>query len=107
LRGDTVLNPRLKRARCPPIIRFFGFRIRGLARHDSDIDVRIDSDPEATIGLFEFIEIRSQFSEALSRPVDLLTLRALSTYFHDEILRKAEPVHETCHFSVARRDNPK
>ena len=25
----------------------------------------------------------------------------------DEILRKAEPVHETCHFSVARRDNPK
>ena len=79
-----------------PVIRsaaLFGSHVRGTARDDSDIDVLIEFEPEATVGLFEFIEIQEQLSEALGRKVDLLTPEALSKYFRDEVLKEAEPVY--------------
>ena len=75
-------------------VALFGSHVRGTARDDSDIDVLIDFDPQATIGLFEFIEIQDQLSEALGRRVDLLTPQALSKYFREEVLQEAEPVYE-------------
>ena len=53
----------------------------------------IEFDPRATIGLFEFIEIQEQLSEALGRRVDLLTPQALSKYFREEVLKEAQPVY--------------
>ena len=44
------------------LVALFGSQIHGTARDDSDVDVLIDFDPQATIGLFEFIEIQEQFS---------------------------------------------
>jgi len=75
-------------------VALFGSHIHGTARDDSDVDVLIDFDPRATIGLFEFIEIQEQFSEALGRHVDLLTPQALSKYFRDDVLKQAEPIYE-------------
>lgn len=74
-------------------VALFGSQIHGTACDDSDIDVLIDFDPQATIGLFEFIEIQDQLSEALGRQVDLLTPQALSKYFRDEVLQEAEAVY--------------
>ncbi len=74
-------------------VALFGSWIHGRAGEDSDVDVLIDFDPSATIGLFEFIEIQEQFSEALGVKVDLLTPQALSKYFRDDVLREAEPVY--------------
>jgi predicted nucleotidyltransferase len=94
------LTVRLRRAvqesRYREDIRFvalFGSQIHGTAGEESDVDVLIDFDPRATIGLFEFIEIQEQFSEALGIKVDLLTPQALSKYFRDDVLREAEPVY--------------
>jgi predicted nucleotidyltransferase len=75
-------------------VALFGSHVHGTPRDDSDIDVLIDFDPKATIGLFEFIEIQDHLSEALGRRVDLLTPQALSKYFRDEVLQEAEPVYE-------------
>jgi predicted nucleotidyltransferase len=75
-------------------VALFGSYIHGTASDDSDIDVLIDFAPQATIGLFEFIEIQEQLSGALGRKVDLLTPEALSKYFRDEVLQEAEPVYE-------------
>lgn len=75
-------------------VALFGSQIRGTATDDSDVDVLIDFDPQATIGLFEFIEIQEQFSEALGRKVDLLTPQSLSKYFRDDALKQAERVYE-------------
>jgi predicted nucleotidyltransferase len=75
-------------------VALFGSHVHGTARDDSDIDVLIDFDPQAAIGLFEFIEIQDQLSEALGRKVDLLTPQALSKYFREEVLQEAEPVYE-------------
>ena len=74
-------------------VALFGSHVHGTATDDSDIDVLIDFDPNATIGLFEFIEIQDQLSETLGRKVDLLTPEALSKYFRNEVLNEAEPVY--------------
>jgi predicted nucleotidyltransferase len=91
LRHAVEENPHREAIRS---VALFGSHVRGTARDDSDIDVLIDFDPQATIGLFEFIEIQDQLSEALGQKVDLLTPQALSKYFRDEVLREAEPVYE-------------
>jgi hypothetical protein len=92
LRRAVEENPHCEAIRS---VALFGSHVRGTARDDSDIDVLIDFDPQATIGLFEFIEIQDQLSEARGRKVDLLTPQALSKYFRDEVLPEAEPVYET------------
>ena len=74
-------------------VALFGSHVHGTATDDSDVDVLIDFDPQATIGLFEFIEIQEQLSDALGRKVDLLTPQSLSKYFRDEVLEQAEPVY--------------
>jgi hypothetical protein len=74
-------------------VALFGSQIHATAGDESDVDVLIDFDPRATIGLFEFIEIREQLSEALGMEVDLLTPQALSKYFRDDVLREAQPVY--------------
>jgi uncharacterized protein len=74
-------------------VALFGSQIHGTAEDDSDVDVLIEFDPSATIGLFEFIEIQEQLSEALGKKVDLLTPQALSRYFRDDVLREAQPVY--------------
>ena len=84
---DSAYRDRIKS------VALFGSHVRGTAGADSDIDVLIDFDPQAMIGLFEFIEIQEQLSEALGRKVDLLTPQALSKYFRDEVLKEAEPVY--------------
>ena len=76
-------------------VALFGSHLHGTATADSDVDVLIDFDPRATVGLFEFIEIQEQFSRTLGRHVDLLTPQALSAYFRDEVLRQAEPIYGT------------
>jgi predicted nucleotidyltransferase len=74
-------------------VALFGSHVRGTASDDSDVDVLIDFDPHATIGLFEFVEIQEQLSEALGHKVDLLTPQSLSKYFRDEVLKQAERVY--------------
>jgi len=74
-------------------VALFGSYLHGTATDDSDIDVLIDFDPQATVGLFEFVEIQEQLSEALGRRVDLLTPQSLSKYLRDEVLKQAERVY--------------
>lgn len=91
LRSAVEENPHRAAIRS---VALFGSHVRGTARDDSDVDVLIDFDPQAIIGLWELIEIQDQLSEALGRRVDLLTPQALSPYFREEVLQEAEPVYE-------------
>lgn len=84
------------RAMKPDLVRRFGVRdlslfgsfARGDATAGSDVDILVDVDPE--IGL-EFVTLASILEDALGRPVDLISTRALRPR-HLEAIRP-EAVH--------------
>lgn len=75
-------------------LALFGSYLNDNAHEESDVDVLIDFEPAAVIGLFEFVEIQQYLADALGKTVDLLTPQSLSKYFRDEVLKHAEPVYE-------------
>ena len=53
-------------------LSLFGSVARGDARADSDVDLLVDLDPEARIGLFALGALERRLAELVGRPVGLL-----------------------------------
>ena len=70
-------------------IRLFGSFARGDVAPGSDMDLLVEFEPSAHVGLFEFIHLRNELSEILGCKVDLATPNALHKTMKDEILREA------------------
>ena len=51
----------------------FGSVSRGDARADSDVDILVELDPKARVGLVRFVEIRERLQTLLNRNVDLVS----------------------------------
>ncbi len=75
-------------------VSLFGSHLSGQARPDSDVDLIIEFKPQATVGLFKFIDIKNLFEKYLQKEVDLLTPNSISKYFRDEVIKQAEPIYE-------------
>ncbi|MFA6221938.1 MAG: nucleotidyltransferase family protein [Desulfomonilaceae bacterium] len=67
----------------------FGSVVRGEAGPDSDLDMLVEFESTAHIGLFEFSRLQRTLSEILGRSVDLTTPDALSKAFRDQVLSEA------------------
>jgi len=67
----------------------FGSYAREEAGDQSDLDILVEFEAEAQIGLFEFARLRRRLSELLGLEVDLVTPDALHPEMRDEILREA------------------
>jgi predicted nucleotidyltransferase len=74
-------------------LAFFGSVIRDDFRPDSDVDVLVEFEPDAKVGL-DFFGMEIELSEMLGRKVDLNTRGFLSPYFRDEVIREAEAAYE-------------
>lgn len=70
-------------------ISLFGSVVRGSAGPESDVDILVEFDPDAHIGLFEFSRLRDLLSQILGRSVDLATPDALHPALKDRILKEA------------------
>ena len=70
-------------------IRLFGSFARGDAAPGSDVDLLVEFEPSAHVGLFEFIRLKNELAELLACEVDLATPNALHKAMKDEILREA------------------
>ena len=70
-------------------LRLFGSTLRGEAGDTSDIDLLVDYDPAARVGLFAFVCLQRRLTELLGRRVDLATPDALHPALRDGILREA------------------
>ena len=71
-------------------LSLFGSILGGTARPDSDVDLLVAFEPEATLLTMAQIEI--DLSELLGgRRVDLRTAEDSSRYFRDVVVRLAEP----------------
>jgi len=70
-------------------LRLFGSVVRGEAGPKSDIDILVEFDPGARVGLFHFARLQRRLSNLLGRPVDLVTPDALHEALKERILREA------------------
>ncbi len=67
----------------------FGSVARDEAADDSDVDILVEFDPGARIGMFEFLEIQEKLSRLLDNDVDLATPKSLHPKLREAILGEA------------------
>jgi predicted nucleotidyltransferase len=76
---------------------FFGSVLREDFRHDSDIDVMVTFEVDATWGLLEFVRMKRELKTLLGREVDLITKKSIEQspnwIRRQEILGTAQPIY--------------
>ncbi len=71
-------------------LSFFGSSLRDDFGPDSDVDVLVEFEAEAHVGLIGFAGLELELSEILGRKVDLNTPAFISKYYREEVLAEAE-----------------
>ena len=73
-------------------LRLFGSVARGMAKESSDIDVLVVfTEP---VSLLDLVRLQRELSEALGKPVDLVTEKALSPYIRSQVVSEAQVMYE-------------
>ncbi|MBI4686033.1 MAG: nucleotidyltransferase family protein [Nitrospirae bacterium] len=66
----------------------FGSLVRGDEKQTSDVDLLVEFEPEAQVGLFEFSRLQRTLSEMLGCEVDLATPDALHKALKGQIMEE-------------------
>lgn len=74
-------------------LALFGSVLRDDFREDSDIDVLVEFELGAPIGLFEFVGLKHDLSDLLDRDVDLVEKAGLKQYLRDQVLSSARVIY--------------
>ena len=74
-------------------LALFGSVLRDDFTPESDVDVLVEFEPGARVGL-RFFGMERELSEILGRNVDLNTPGFLSKYLRDEVLAEAEALYD-------------
>jgi uncharacterized protein len=85
MNGQEILarlreNELALRARGVSHAALFGSRARGDNRPDSDIDIMIEVDPEAHVGVWGYVGLKEYISTLFDGPVDVVDREALKPY---------------------------
>ena len=67
----------------------FGSVARGEGQEGSDVDILVEYEADARVGLFQFVRLRRELSNILGCEVDLATPDSLHKELKDDILREA------------------
>lgn len=71
----------------------FGSVLRDDFGPESDLDVLVELEPDARVGLIGFAGLEIELSQLLGRKVDLNTLNCLSKSFRDQVQSEAEVLY--------------
>ena len=67
----------------------FGSVARGEAKPESDVDIVVELDPQAHVGLFKMVELKEFLERILGCPVDVVTLDGLRPWMRELVQREA------------------
>jgi predicted nucleotidyltransferase len=71
-------------------LSLFGSLLHGGSGPGSDVDLLVEFEPGATVGLLRLAELESELSRMIGRKVDLRTPAELSRYFRAEVVAEAQ-----------------
>jgi predicted nucleotidyltransferase len=71
----------------------FGSAARGNLRPDSDVDILVDFESDARIGLVKFASLSEELEGLVGRKVDLVTKTGLKQRVRSEVLGEAQLVY--------------
>ena len=74
-------------------LAIFGSAVRGELRPDSDIDILVEFQSSARIGLFGFASLSDELTSLLGRRIDLVTKQGLKPHVRPNVLREAQLVY--------------
>ena len=74
-------------------LAFFGSVLRDDFSPESDVDVLVEFETDAQVGL-QFFKMEQELSEILGRKVDLNTAGFLSQYFREKVIAEAEVLYD-------------
>ena len=74
-------------------LALFGSVLRDDFGPESDVDVLVEFEPGARVGLVKMAGLEIELSALLDRRVDLRTAPELSRHFRDEVVRGAEVLY--------------
>lgn len=75
-------------------LSLFGSMLRGDFGPHSDIDVLVEFEPQARVGLITLAGIEIELSKLLGRKVDLNTPGFLSRYYRERVLAEAQVLYD-------------
>ena len=71
----------------------FGSFARGDARPNSDVDLLVQFEPSARVGLLALSRLRSELGSVLGHPIDLVPMGGLKPRVRQEVLSAARPLY--------------
>ncbi len=85
---DFCLKHKIRR------LSLFGSVLREDFRPDSDIDVLVEFEPDARVGLIRMAGMEMELMQIMGRKVDMNTPRCLSPMIRESVLARAEIQYE-------------
>ncbi|HXB67871.1 MAG TPA: nucleotidyltransferase family protein [Candidatus Acidoferrales bacterium] len=73
-------------------LSLFGSALRGEMRPGSDIDVIVEFDPGARIGILKFESLSEDLEALVGHKVDLVTKRGLKPWIRPRVLKEARVI---------------
>lgn len=73
-------------------ISLFGSYLHENANKDSDVDLLVEFNKP--VSFFQLYDIEQKLQQSLGSEVDVVTPKALSKYFRDEVMQEAEVLYE-------------
>ena len=72
----------------------FGSVARGEAKPESDVDIVVEFDPQAHVGLFKMVELKEFLEKVLGCPVDVVALDGLRPWMRELVRREAVRIRD-------------
>lgn len=74
-------------------LALFGSILRADFKANSDVDMLVEFEPEAKVGLIRLAELEAELSQMVGRKVDLRTPAELSRYFRQQVTESAATLY--------------